>query len=1040
MNARFRLLFLSLAPAVLVACESAPPGGLVRCDPGQTAACACEDGATGTKTCRADGRYGPCQCVDPSEPLLVLGGDPDPTGAADRLLAIGPAPVGGTVEAILPIRNSGEGWLIVQLSTLDRPFTAVEVPAEPLGLGEERTLRFRFSPTRTGAAEALVTVISNGGNRSIRLTGTGFEAGATCTPEALDLGTLVVGQPVAFAATCVTAATSPWSATVRVEGADAAAIAVALDDPLPGDDGAWRLTGTATAGHDGSFAARLLLVGAGDLPLAAIPVFGGVRNQALELPGAIDLGYLAPGLSRTVTVEVKNYGRTRRTLAAGYLASASDTQLRLDTSFPLDLPALAGAVPGVATIRLSFDALPERLGRRANGLLQLRLDGEAGDRSIPVTGFVGGPKITCVPEALDFGPVAVGYPTTLPFICINTGTDDPGRDDGELEVEPSSSDPAIAVAVRDGLRTGYRVGESVLVDVTWTPTAAGPFDGALDIATNASDVPGGAFAIPIHGEARDLAPCDVEVIPGALDFGRLERFREATLEVAIRNRGTDSCQLRNLRLAADGDPFFSLPAGPVASALLAPGAIDRIPVRFSPLDESNEPFGGELRFEVSNPTAPAVVVPLSGGCHASCLVFDPAELDFGPVKPGCAGRMQTVRVTDTCTGRVVLGEVRPVPTPFPEFATGAAPITGPGGDATFEVGYRPADEGPDVGGFYVFDGGTVPYLLPARGEGSTVTRVDMLVQYDRPRADALFVIDNAAMLEVQDRLATNVPSLLSFARQHSIDYQIGVTSSGFSAAGCPGDAGGAESGRLVPVDNTRPRIVTPLTPNLETVLAANLHVGTCGFEHQLLEAALEALSPPAIDHCDDPRFPQRDDGNCGFLRDPAHLSIVTVTAAADGSPGTPAAYAAAFRALKAEDPGLVAFHAIAGEPTTGCSAGGIIAAPGDRLVDVVLATHGAFYSVCSTDFPRLAQELSREVFGFERCFPLGARPDPGADGVLDEGDLVVVQNGVAVPPVRNGASIWRLDADRGAVCFDVDSVPEPGDQLEVSYPAACLQP
>jgi hypothetical protein len=1035
---------LALAPAALfaAACSSAPEGGLVRCTPGETAACTC-DGGNGTKTCRANGRFSACVCGTPGLPILELGGEPDPTDAADRLLGFGAVPLDGSAEATIWVRNAGGGVLTLELSTVERPFSVREEPPASLAPGEAVTLRFRFAPTHRGDVDAFVSILSNVGNPRIRLAGEGFEALASCVPNPLDLGTVVVGIPAPFALVCANHASEPWPAVAGVEGTDAGAVAVTLDGPLPAADGAWHLAGTVTATHEGPLTAGILL-GAGGAPVAAVPLVAVARTESLEVPALVDLGFVSPGVTAATSFEVKNYAPAPRTVEAGWLSPGADTQLESRTAFPLALPAAVAGVPGVATIQVAIAARPDRLGTRADGQLLLRLDGEDAPRSVALTAFVGGPRISCSPAALDFGTVGVGYPTTLSLACANVGTDDPTREDDALVVRVSSPAPGIAAAIREG-RAGYGVGEPLTVDVTLTPAAAGPIDGELRLETNAFDVPGGTIAVPLHAVALDLAPCDFRVAPSTLDFARAVRRDGNILEFGVQNRGAGPCQVRNLRLS-DGCEAFSLPAGPAPTALVAPGATFRVPVEFRPPGSGAEGYHCEARLEVSNPDAGAVVVPLAGVGLDPCLWFAREVANFGGVVPGCASAALAMTAVDACPGTRAVRGVELAPTASGDFAVEDVTAPGAGGAlVSFRVRYRPAEEGIDFGGVYVYADGDVPYFVPLVGRGSLdPTRTDTFEQNDRPKVDALFVIDNAASQDEQLLLAASVTPLLSFAQARGVDFQIGVTTDGLQPGGsCPGGASGGESGRLVPVNNLRPRVVTPQTPSRNGVLAENFKVGTCGSEHRLLDATLLALTPPAIDNCDDPRFAEPNDGNCGFLRDPAHLSIVAVSRISDASVGTPSSYVAAFRSLKPpRRPELLGFHAITGDRGTGCTLpGGVVVPRGDRLIEVVDALGGSFHSICTSDWTQLARELSADVFGYEACFPLGSEPEPGADGVFGEGDLAVELNGVVVAPVSGaGAAVWHYAATQHAVCFAPTAFPNPGTQLDVTYRAACQQP
>src|SRR5690606_994902 len=157
-----------------------------------------------------------------------------------------------------------------------------------------------------------------------------------------------------------------------------------------------------------------------------------------------------------------------------------------------------------------------------------------------------------------------------------------------------------------------------------------------------------------------------------------------------------------------------------------------------------------------------------------------------------------------------------------------------------------------------------------------------------------------------------------FAIEQNVDFHLGVTTTGLTPSGsCPGGFNGGENGRLFPsVSEGRPRLLKPTMPKDELMnyFAQNVLVGTCHGTEPLLEAAKRALSDPWIN------TPLEQDGNMGFLRRSAALSIIGLTDEDDSdSPDPVADYVEFFRKLKpthARD--TVKIHMISGGETS-CS-------------------------------------------------------------------------------------------------------------------------
>lgn len=130
-----------------------------------------------------------------------------------------------------------------------------------------------------------------------------------------------------------------------------------------------------------------------------------------------------------------------------------------------------------------------------------------------------------------------------------------------------------------------------------------------------------------------------------------------------------------------------------------------------------------------------------------------------------------------------------------------------------------------------------------------------------PRLDILFVVDNSySMATHQINLATNVEKFTAeFSKSSFIDYHIGVITTDKYRGG----------GKLV----GDPRYVNKKTPNINSVLARNILVGTKGSSSEMVFDPVEmALT-----------FPHLNGWNAGFFRPGATLALIFITDAEDQS-------------------------------------------------------------------------------------------------------------------------------------------------------------
>ncbi|HYO70236.1 MAG TPA: hypothetical protein VEU33_29575, partial [Archangium sp.] len=225
-----------------------------------------------------------------------------------------------------------------------------------------------------------------------------------------------------------------------------------------------------------------------------------------------------------------------------------------------------------------------------------------------------------------------------------------------------------------------------------------------------------------------------------------------------------------------------------------------------------------------------------------------------------------------------------------------------------------------------------------------------------------------------------------------------------------------------PVDNSSPRIITPSTPAAEAVFARNTNVGVCHWNEQGLEAMYRALSDPLVFDMDDPRTPQTMDGNSGFLREDAKLAIIAVTDEEDFSPQPVSAYETFLLGLKGGDRSKVLFSAIAGPgDLTTCPRA---SSTGSRYIQLAQSTGGVVESICTPNWAESLERISENAFGPNRSFPLSETPS-------DTTRIVVRVDGGGV------TGGWTYDAASNTVIFDVDKAPQPGANVQITYPVGC---
>lgn len=308
------------------------------------------------------------------------------------------------------------------------------------------------------------------------------------------------------------------------------------------------------------------------------------------------------------------------------------------------------------------------------------------------------------------------------------------------------------------------------------------------------------------------------------------------------------------------------------------------------------------------------------------------------------------------------------------------------------------------------------------------------------KLDVLWVIGNSkAMAPFVDRLASNLAGALAQLEMARVDYRLAVTTTGLDEGPeCDGPVRGGEDGRFVPVDGSRPRILEPTTPDVAASWLQNIMVGACHESSHPLEAAYRALSGPLAEFEKDPRHDTDwKDGNAGFLRPNAPLSIVIVTPKGDvAEPDRfPVEYLDLLREAK-QTSMPVALSAVTGPRLQGLPAD-CLAEGGDTLISLTEDTRGIALDICSLSADG-SEWYAFPPRAFER-FPPGyflrrTPTDRNEDGVVDELDLLVTVDGKKVAArTSDGRPVWTFDGRTNAIDFLPLYLPSPESIIRVTY-------
>ncbi|HZH16325.1 MAG TPA: choice-of-anchor D domain-containing protein [Archangium sp.] len=931
-------------------------------------------------------------------------------------------------EAQVVLRNVGRSRIIVDEAWVEGPPGTWQVDfthegPHSLVPGGDCALRVRFTPQGEGTLPATLVVRSDSKKEPlirVPLQGSGVDAWARVTPRRLDFGRIEADSSKTLTFTVNNPTDMPVEVTPKLVGADRDEFASAPVTLGPGEQREVPIT--FSPGRVGRKQVALAVSPCRGCSDVAVQVAAESLEQAVVAePPLLDFGSIPVDKDSFRLARLRNLSTEPMTI----------TELKLegrDASFSHGAPGLPLVLEGGETRTWELRYSPGHMGPAEDMAFFHVVSKRHPTTDVALRGYGGAAELCVSPLTHDFGRQPRGSKTAVTVNVKNCGASNGGPlTIYGLEFHSADGHPDADVQFNVApLTLPHRLlpGEEVNFKVFYEPMREGAAAGQLLMTTDVYT--GSTTELAFRGFAEPHLPCKLAVTPAEVDFGTVEPGYGAVLGVKVANTGTDLCAVKNIRLSDDGGGVFSLPGGALDGVIIYPGDYFSYMVAFrSPVTGGD--FTGVVQFEPADPATPVVQVPLMAHSQNACLVASPRFVDYGVSRPDCAPAPREVNYLNACRSPVTVSNVfigaGTTDGEFELHDAPATPFTLDSNDGfTVTVGYLAQVYGLNMSPLFVSSSDLpAPLLVPLIGESSRrMDKTDTFIQQDGSKVDVLFVVDNtASMVEEQPRIVAAMPAFADAALGKGVDLHVAVTTTGIDEASnaCPGGANGGEAGRFVPVDNSRPRILTHRTPGLASVLQQNVNVGQCAQVEQGFEAVRRALSPPLVNNADDVRTPPKSDGNLGFLRDEAALVVVFMGDEDDHSPDSVDTYVRFLRMRKGENqPQRMTIYAIA--PTAaGCPTSG---GAGTRYAEAASRTGGEVLSACAADYAPLLRSVATKAFSAQDRFPLSEPPDAGSIAVRVNGS-----------PVTG----WTYDGATNSVVFS--TAPAPGAKVEVYYRRAC---
>jgi len=922
------------------------------------------------------------------------------------------------------LRNDGIVPMTVESNSSfgDETFEVTGLPVT-LGAGEKAALRVRYRPPALGSHSRTLQLVTDSPETAqmpVDLRGHAVRGLAQLSGDSFDFGDVVVNET---ARQDLQLTNNDGHAETAVSIAPPADAAFTVHPP--GDDQALPaeqsmvVTIDFRPDHLGEYSSAVMVTPCPTCSARRIAVTGrGVDKLLVVRPESIDFGNVKLGAEVSQPFTVTNTSKGPLTVASLTLSGSPELTAAIDNAgFPLTLGP-GQTVGGTARFR------PQTLG--AQSALASMAASDGGPGLLALAGFAYGPVLQVTPRSLFVGPAALGTTRNSFVTATNVGLDPQAVAPLVINnVSVVASDPAWTLGTATPLTVG-EPGAGAAIRISFTPQHVGLSQAKLVIDSNDALHP--HLEVPLAATGRELLPCTLDTQPGApVNFGTQKLFTPAVQGFELINTTADDCIVGDPVLVSGG-PQFRWPGGVVpAGRTLPPGG--RMSVRLEFVAEKAETYSGAVQFYVSNKAAPAKTVDVIAAGDPSCFFVSPATVDFGATTLSCRVPNEFLFAVNQCGFPVTVTAVESSGAPFSASATVPIRIL-PNANAGITIGYAPPSNGDDVGAARVYtDMRAEPFQAGLTGGAQPSATI--LDQWDQstPKVDMLIVIDNSgSMKEEQQALAANLNHLWDRIARAKADFHIAVTSTGMAPytsglSQCPGGASGGEAGRFFPVDASRPRLLTPQTPDVKNVLFANTNVGICHYDERFLDPVVAALTDPLISSTKAPGTPFPNDGNAGFLRDDARLALLAVSDADDANdvvnPAPVSDYVARLKKVKHGALDLISFAGIV--PLHNCST---VEGIGTRYMEIARQLGGHLEDICDlNNFGAMLESSLGNLLLPLTSFPLSAHPkDPAA--------IVVTVDGAVV-------TNWSYDAASNRIVFPPSAVPAAGSHVSAKYEPAC---
>ncbi len=1049
-------------------------------------------GSSGCKNTKLQGQSG--------DPSFKLGGQNGatvavatnpPNNPCEFDLNFGDVPIGLVDSVVVQVYNTGTGPLDLQQvdPTLDPEF-GLNYPT-PLPVPTQQFYPFTatFQPYKVGMVTSTITINTDGQNSlcpapaagatgntlTVVLTGNGIQLSLVVQPNVLDFGNTLINTTSKKSVMLINKSTAAVTGiTAAVIGGDMNLFTV--------DDAPTALGAGESATVDISYAPLALETrslasvefSGSDGEKAPLNLFGEPVAVALTVaPNPCDFGFvqLDPAPPAVCCTTVSNQANVPVNITGvsefnteGDAFGVATTDDATPTPNPQTFPTTPITVAGGESAKVCFSFVPPIIQQYSGQVTLVTNDPSGTNPVVNLTGWGGGPQISCLPGRIDYGQTLTHSITTVPVLCTNTGVAIPATN---LVIDPPTASPVVFSAQFDQTKdiyplNGLAPGQVAQIDVSYAPTTSSNDKGTLFIKSNGGK--GTTVTIPLTGQGLNVPPCQFVIAPSALNFANVQvGDTSQMLSFEVQNVGANICLLENLEIQNDATGSFhilstSIQPDPTTHKITIPapaiGVNSNLTVTldFTPTDQG-QAFSAEAAFAISDPSAPNQIVPLTGTSESTCLVIAPPLLNFGDVGENdagilCTSASRTFSIFNECQtaatvqNLVVQNGPGDVVQQFSQPAGPLLPLTIPAGAAAqiYEMFFQPTTLGAHTGQVLISDG-TVNTLLPLSGAAvSTGTETDSFT-VGPPKADILFIIDVDDDNGEQTQIISNSSTFFAAALAKDIDFRIALTTDNDYAL----DAA-AEFGHLMPCPTCSVKGPTPTIISPSSVPAGGTTADpTTAFKNFLTKVpnSVYRTGVPYDEHFFTALYNALQHGpqpGVDFFRPGVFFAAITdngdneadssVSAAGSHNP----TWYANFFETYFQNPFLFTWNYINPSQIVNGQGTGfsnyLLLPP--SIQQMISATNGFALNTYDPAWATALTTVWTSAITAHTYYPLVGSPSEG------QSNIYVTVNSVPIPAMTGSSVNWTYQQGLNAIVFNANTDPPAiGAQITVNYPIGC---